>query len=465
MRTLARWVLPLLLALGSASLGAQQDDVAERSSGTATVLVGEVQTVYALGGERPMVLPTAVAAAADGRVWVADGVRGRVLGFGPDGRLQQTVQRVGGVALRNPSDVAVTADGTLWIADAARGAVASVRPDGSGRVIQLADGVDVTGLAVSADGSRLWVVDNEAHRLLQGAPGRGRMARVGSPGKARGQLHHPFMIDIDEDGAVYVSDVLNGRVQAFSASGRHLRTIGRYGIDPGQLHRPKGVAVDGDRVWVSDSDLGVVQVFSREGRLLDVLRGPDGEVLHLDTPTGLDVVGDRLYVVEARPGRVRSFALREGQGRALQADLGIRAGSLSSKDRECSVCHLNLFPALERGIRTELISPPPNSEQQPYVSRPESCLSCHDGAVKDSRRMVWTGHGHPVDELPPDEMEIPEQLPLRDGEIACRSCHSAHTLAGSGQFPENPAAVFLRVDTDAEELCEGCHADMVGVAP
>jgi hypothetical protein len=464
MSSTARWMLPLLLCFGSVAL-AQQGEPSAAVQDTATIITAHPGTVFAHGGGAPMALPTAVAAAEDCRVWVADGVHGRVLAYASDGSLVESIERVGAVALRNPVDLTTTADGSLWIADAELGLIAVRGPDGGGRVIQLADGVDPTGLAVSSDGGHLWVVDNDAHRLLHGRPGQGRLASVGEPGKARGQLHHPFMVDLHDSGAVVVSDVLNGRLQAFSDKGRPLRTIGRYGIDPGQLHRPKGVAVDGDRVWVSDSDLGVIQIFSLEGRLEDVLRDSGGEVLHLDTPTGIDVAGDRLYVVEARQGRVRSFTIAASQGRALRADLGIRAGDLSSKDRECSVCHLNLFPALERGLSTELVSPPANSDAQPYVSRPESCLSCHDGAVMDSRRTVWTLHGHPLDQAPPAEMVVPEQLPLRDGEMACRTCHSAHTLAGSGQFPENPDAVFLRVDTDAEELCEGCHADMVEVGP
>lgn len=446
----ARWLLPLAFGLSTA--------LAEPEG--SNVLTASPAETFAADG---MVLPTDVAACLDGRVFVADGVRSRVLAFDANGTLVRSVGSVAGVRLRNPVALDCTEDGSLWIADATLGDVAVLAADGSGRIVDPGEGVDLTGLAVSPDGGTLWLVDNDAHRLRKGRSHGGRFAKVGEPGKARGQLHNPFMADVDADGSVYVTDVLNGRVQAFSAGGRPLRAIGRYGIDPGQMHRPKGVAVGGERVWVSDSDLGVIQVFSREGRLEDVLRDASGEVLHLDTPTGIDVVGDRLYVVEARPARVQAFVVGEGKGRALQVELGVRAGALSSKDRECSVCHLNLFPALERGLSTELVSPPPNSEQQPYVSRPESCLSCHDGAVMDSRRAVWNMHGHTVNEAPPEDMEIPEQLPLRNGEIACRTCHSAHTLAGSGQFPDNPDAVFLRVDTDAEELCEGCHADMLEV--
>ncbi len=459
MSALSRWLLLCLLGAGSVALG--QEDPGAPQVEQASVLVAEPGRVF--GADQGMVLPTAVVASSGGKVWVADGVHRRVLAFAADGSLEGTITSVGGVALRNPVALALSADGSLWIADAGLGTVAVLAPGGGGSLLELGKSVDPTGLAVSAAGDQLWVVDNESHRLLEGKPSGRRFGAVGEPGKARGQLHHPFMADLDAEGAVYVTDVLNGRVQAFSASGRPLRTIGRYGIDPGQLHRPKGVAVADDRVYVSDSVLGVIQVFSLEGRLLDVLRGPGGDVLKLDTPTGIDVVGDRLYVVEARAARVSSHRIGTSTGRALQADLGVRAGSISTKDRECSVCHLNLFPSLERGLSTELLGPPPNSEQQPYVSRPESCLSCHDGSVKDSRKKIWTGHGHTLDQAPPEGMEVPEQLPLRDGEVACRTCHSAHTLAGSGQFPENPAAVFLRVDTDAEELCEGCHADMVEV--
>ena len=56
------------------------------------------------------------------------------------------------------------------------------------------------------------------------------------------------------------------RVQVFDPEGQHLGYVGAWGVEQGEFHRPKGVAVDRDgRVFVSDSFLGVIQVFSPRG--------------------------------------------------------------------------------------------------------------------------------------------------------------------------------------------------------
>ena len=46
------------------------------------------------------------------------------------------------------------------------------------------------------------------------------------------------------------------------------------------------------------------------------------------------------------------------------------------------------------GVGTILMDVPVDSPNEPVVSRSETCLSCHDGSVVDSRRRVWMDHGH-----------------------------------------------------------------------
>jgi len=76
-------------------------------------------------------------------------------------------------------------------------------------------------------------------------------------------------------------------------------------VRPGQLFRPKGVAVDArGRLYVSDSYLNVVQVFDAEGGFLYVLRDPQHPLV---TPAGLAVDGDKLYVAEVLADRVSVF--------------------------------------------------------------------------------------------------------------------------------------------------------------
>jgi len=45
-----------------------------------------------------------------------------------------------------------------------------------------------------------------------------------------------------------------------------VRMFGSKGAGPGELYRPKGVAIDGDRIYVAESDNHRVSVFSTEGK-------------------------------------------------------------------------------------------------------------------------------------------------------------------------------------------------------
>ena len=424
-----------------------------------SVITARLVRSYALGPDDPMELPTTVAVGPDGEVLVADGVNDRIVRFGPDGRLRGTIRRVAGRNLSRPTGVAVSDDGRIWIADGDHQRVVVLPPTGAGSEVPLGaalDGsLDITDLDVTHDGSELWLVDNDGHRVLAGDLATGSWRVFGGLGDQWGEVRYPFMIAIHPDGGAVVTDTLNARLQGWSGDGRAERPVGAYGVSPGQLFRPKGVASTGDgRTWVSDATLGVIQVFDHSGRFIDVLREPSGQLLRLDQPMGIEIVGDRLYVVERGPGRVREFALSEQPGDPYQAT---RRRTVWSEDRgrECSVCHLEFMPVFEGGGAGALIPPPEDSLEQPWVSTEASCLSCHDGTVKDSRRQVFATHGHPVGDAPPEGMEVPEELPLANGKVTCRTCHSAHTLAGSGESHQD--AMLLRVEDRPSELCVGCH--------
>jgi predicted CXXCH cytochrome family protein len=53
-------------------------------------------------------------------------------------------------------------------------------------------------------------------------------------------------------------------------------------------------------------------------------------------------------------------------------------------------------------------------------------------------------------------MTIPANLPLEDGKIACRTCHTAHNVPGAANLSNT---FFLRVQNDASQLCKTCHTD------
>jgi sugar lactone lactonase YvrE len=114
------------------------------------------------------------------------------------------------------------------------------------------------------------------------------------------------MICMGAEDYVYVTEVLGARVQRISPSDRWAGQVSRWGVELGQLYRPKGIAADDDgRLYVSDSTLGVVQVFSSRGITEGALTDEVGNALRFQHPMGmcLDSTG-RLYVVELGADRV-----------------------------------------------------------------------------------------------------------------------------------------------------------------
>lgn len=413
----------------------------------------------------PLRMPTTVSIGPDGSVYVADGVNDRILRFDPAGNL---VEEIGGVAderLLRPVSARVDSSGRLWIADTGHGRVLVRRSDGTlERQIVLERGAldhapDITDVTVSVDGRRAWLVDNDNHQLVAVDLDTGTQTVVGGPGESLGQFQHPFLIAVAADGDLFVSDVINARVQIISARGQPAGSIGTYGVDLGQLYRPKGVACDADgNVWISDGVLGAIQVFSPRGEFRGVLCDEAGRPLKFDTPVGLafDAAG-ALYVAELQPARIRKLEITIEPRAQAPARAGTTASVGGRAARACTVCHLEWLAPLAEGRGTLLLDAPVDAPEQPVVSRSETCLSCHDSSVADSRRRVWLEHGHGTDIEPPPGMVVPPTLPLVNGRIACRTCHSAHgTGAPEGDIS---TAVFLRVPNPASELCMSCHPD------
>ena len=104
---------------------------------------------------------------------------------------------------------------------------------------------------------------------------------------------------------------INTRVQVLNPDGKFVGFIGGWGVKPGQLFRPKGVATYADKIFVTDSYLGSVQVFDLSGNFLGVLADADGEAMKFITPMGIavDSKRKRLYVVELKANRVCSVDL------------------------------------------------------------------------------------------------------------------------------------------------------------
>ncbi|HSV15819.1 MAG TPA: cytochrome c3 family protein, partial [Tepidisphaeraceae bacterium] len=130
--------------------------------------------------------------------------------------------------------------------------------------------------------------------------------------------------------------------------------------------------------------------------------------------------------------------------------------NLIESRRDCATCHLEWSTEFEQPQAPLLIDKP----AKPQAAQEDTCLGCHDGSVGDSRKIVWREHSHKVGMKPPAEMKIPPGLPLEDGKITCRTCHTAHAVPGTED--DLGGTFFLRVDNSQSQLCQLCHGDKSG---
>ena len=91
----------------------------------------------------------------------------------------------------------------------------------------------------------------------------------GTQGDGDGKLYGPQGVSAAPDGAVYVSDTNNHRVQKFTTTGSYLTQWGSQGTGEGDLDFPVHLAAPtNDAVYVCDGDNDRVQYFDADGTYL-----------------------------------------------------------------------------------------------------------------------------------------------------------------------------------------------------
>ena len=272
--------------------------------------------------EQGFLQPSDVAVGQDHLIYVVDGVNNRIVVFDDAGKMSFSFGGKGSAPgqLNTPLGITTDRSGNVYVADTGNRRVQIFTPRGTCRSVvpvapaegeKTADPVDC---AVDDKRQRLYVVDNDNHHLLVYSLTDSKLLqRWGSEGEGTRAFRHPFFTTLGTDTSVLVVDVLNTRVQVWSPQGEVISTIGEYGVDLGQLYRPKGVCVDGDNtVFVSDSYLGAIQTFNRYGHFKSVAADEKGAILQWTAPVGITIDDrQRLYVVEMLANRVRVYEIMD----------------------------------------------------------------------------------------------------------------------------------------------------------
>lgn len=230
---------------------------------------------------QPVFEKPAAIVAQNGRIYVADtGTKSIVVFDVPRRKLFRFGLRKPGI-LAKPSGLALDAAMNVYVVDSKLRQVLVYDPLGLFlRTVGSEEDLErPTGVAVSADGERIYVIDrsdNESNHhqvVVYGKDGE-KIKVIGSRGSDEGQFNVPLQGVVANDGTLYVLDSGNFRVQAFDREGNFLRAFGQAGINLGNMARPRGIAVDKDNnIYVSDANFNNFQIFNPDGQLLLVIGG------------------------------------------------------------------------------------------------------------------------------------------------------------------------------------------------
>ncbi len=273
--------------------------------------------------EHGFLQPSDVAIGKDHLIYVLDGVNSQVKVFDENGRYRFSFGSTGNAKEQFASPLGLTIDSQsrVYVADTGNRRVQIFSPEGKVQgelfIQNVRDNLhpsDPVDVAIDEKRNRLYVVDNDNHQVLLYALDKlSFIEKWGTEGDGSQNFRYPFFIAVGNDSTVFIVDVINTRVKAWDPRGRAISTIGEWGVDLGQLFRPKGVCVDkNNRVFVSDSYVGTIQVFNRYGNFLSVLGDESGTIIKWKTPVGI-AIDDRqqLYVVDMIANRVCVYQISD----------------------------------------------------------------------------------------------------------------------------------------------------------
>jgi DNA-binding beta-propeller fold protein YncE len=173
-----------------------------------------------------------------------------------------------------------------------------------------------TGIAVDRERGRGYVSDSawmEGERNyvrifdLEG----GFIGNVGEGKDGAEYRYFPTYLAVDEEGRLYVTDTLNGRVLVYDAEGNFVRQLGQPGTAWGNFDKPKGVYLDTfGNIYVVDSGWSNVQIFNKKGQVLLFFGGRSRYPGLMENPTGIAIDrNNTIYVADTYNFRVNVYQL------------------------------------------------------------------------------------------------------------------------------------------------------------
>ena len=168
----------------------------------------------------------------------------------------------------------------------------------------------------------------------------GEKTSFGTRGSAPGQFVLPEGVAIDTGGNILVCDNYNYRIQQFSSTGKHLKTVGRKGNGRLQFNQPGGITVHPHthKVYVADTDNHRIQVLNSDLTYSSSFgsKGSNRGEFNCPCDISTDSAGN-VYVADSDNHRVQVFSVdgqylrqfrKEGEGEGeLKHPVSVTVGS------------------------------------------------------------------------------------------------------------------------------------------
>jgi len=233
--------------------------------------------------------PAGLALSPDERLlYVASPPRGRVLAVDLASGRFSAIGITGQRRLGNPIGVATDATGLLYVSDKQANAILVYQPDGT---LLRTFGAELlnqpTGLALDRRGQQLYVINDATSQTGRNTvevfalDGRHLRTMGGGRGPAPGTFYFPSDLAVNAAGQLYVSDMLNFRVQVFDDRGGLLKFFGAPGSgNTGLFDKIHGISFDTfGNVYVVDLMQGIQVLNDLNQPLLTFGQGVAGSPL------------------------------------------------------------------------------------------------------------------------------------------------------------------------------------------
>ena len=260
--------------------------------------------------------PHGLAVDSKGKLYVADGKVGAIFIIDPETKDTEMIKNGKDASFALINGLAIDDSDRLFVSDSQAHRMLVFNKDHKGEAAITQGLVTPAGMAIDNENRFLYVADIGLDQVLVfDADTLEPLRAIGTPhtkhqSSALGDFSKPTSVAVDQDGNVYVADMLNYRIEIFDADGKFIRAFGKHGDGPGYFAMPKGVAVDCDgHIWVTDSMQNRVHLFTQEGDLLMWMGNQQGVLP--GTFSGLQYIMidklNRVFTSEVYPGRVQMF--------------------------------------------------------------------------------------------------------------------------------------------------------------